>query len=134
MELIHGGWKPGLPWGYEVTEPSGFDSSGANRRTKRTFAEWAKLGVKSVDGKPLPDSGGAGMILPAGLKGPIFLTTVNFDAIWNYNSSESYALAVAHLSDRIGGGGLFKTPWPLASTILSRTEIIALQEGLAKRG
>src|SRR5262245_11421835 len=46
MELIHGGWKPGLPWGYEVTVPAGFDSSVANRRTKRSFAEWAELGVK----------------------------------------------------------------------------------------
>jgi peptidoglycan hydrolase-like protein with peptidoglycan-binding domain len=74
------------------------------------------------------------MIIPAGLKGPIFLTTVNFDAFWNYNASESYALSVAHLSDRIAGGIGFKTPWPQASTILSRTEILEVQESLTKRG
>jgi len=60
MELIHGGWQTGLPWGYEVTVPAGFDSSGANRRTKKSFADWAKLGVKSVDGTPLPTSGTRG--------------------------------------------------------------------------
>jgi membrane-bound lytic murein transglycosylase B len=134
MELIHGGWQTGLPWGYEVTVPAGFDASGANRRTKRSFAEWTRLGVKTVDGKPLPSSGTAGMIIPAGFKGPIFLTTVNFDAIWNYNASESYALAVAHLSDRIAGITGFKTPWPLPSSILSRTEILEIQESLTKRG
>jgi lytic murein transglycosylase len=134
MELIHGGWKTGLPWGYEVTVPAGFDASGANRREKRPFSEWARLGVKSVDGKPLPTTGTAGMIIPAGFKGPIFLTTVNFDAIWNYNASESYALSVAFLSDRIAGGGAFKTPWPVASSILSRAEVIEIQERLTNKG
>jgi hypothetical protein len=90
--------------------------------------------VKSVDGKPLPATGTAGMILPAGRQGPIFLTTANFDAIWRYNSSESYALSVAHLSDRIAGGGGFQTPWPRPSAILSRAEIIEVQDKLTQRG
>jgi lytic murein transglycosylase len=134
MELIHGGWVKGIPWGYEVTVPAGFDASRANRREKRAFAEWARLGVKSVDGKPLPDSGTAGMIIPAGFKGPIFLTTANFDAFWNYNASESYALAVAHLSDRLAGSSGFKTPWPSPSSILSRAEILEVQDTLTQKG
>jgi lytic murein transglycosylase len=133
-ELIHGGWVTGLPWGYEVTVPAGFDASNANRRAKRTFAEWARLGVKPVGGVSLPLSGTAGMILPAGVKGPVFLTTPNFDAIYAYNASESYALSVAYLSDRIAGRGGFKTPWPAPSTVLSRNEVVELQQGLTKRG
>jgi lytic murein transglycosylase len=133
-ELLHGGWMPGLPWGYEVTVPRGFDASGANRRSKKTFADWEKLGVKAANGKPLPSTGTAGMILPAGVKGPVFLTTVNFDAIYAYNSSESYALAVAYLSDRIAGRGTFLTPWPAPATVLSTTEIKELQQRLMARG
>jgi hypothetical protein len=133
--LLHNGWVVGLPWGYEVTLPAaGFDASGANRRVKRSFAEWTRLGVKSVDGKPLPATGTAGMIIPAGFRGPVFLTTANFDAIWQYNMSESYALAIAHLSDRLAGVTGFKTPWPLPSSVLSRAEIVEIQEGLTRRG
>jgi hypothetical protein len=117
-----------------VTVPAGFDASTANRKDKRTFAEWARLGVKRVDGTPLPTSGTAGMVLPAGRRGPVFLTTRNFDAIYGYNASESYSLAVAHLSDRLAGGGLFKTPWPLPSSVLSRAEVREIQAGLNSRG
>ena len=31
--------------------------------------------------------------------------TRNFDALYSYNAAESYALAIAHLSDRLRGGG-----------------------------
>ena len=114
--------------------PPGFDLSKANRVNKRSFAAWDALGVKRVDGQPLPIAGTAGMILPAGVKGPVFLTTQNFDAIYAYNSSESYALSVAYLSDRIAGGGTFKTPWPSPATVLSQPEVKELQVGLAARG
>jgi lytic murein transglycosylase len=132
--LLNNGWVVGLPWGYEVILPAGFDASGANRRVKRSFDDWRRLGVKSVDGTPLPATGTAGMIIPAGFRGPVFLTTANFDAIWQYNMSESYALAVAHLSDRLAGVPGFKTPWPLPSSILSRAEIVEIQEWLSRRG
>jgi lytic murein transglycosylase len=133
-QLIHKGWVAGQPWGYEVTVPAGFDASTANRKDKRSFAEWARLGVKRVDGAALPATGTAGMVLPAGRRGPVFLTTRNFDAIYGYNTSESYSLAVAHLSDRLAGGGGFKTPWPHPSSVLSRAEVREIQSGLNSRG
>jgi membrane-bound lytic murein transglycosylase B len=46
----------------------------------------------------------AGLLLPAGPRGPAFLVFRNFDAIYGYNAAESYALAIAHLADRIKGG------------------------------
>ena len=40
------------------------------------------------------------MIL-AGLKGPMFLVTSNFDVIETYNNSTAYALSVALLGDAV---------------------------------
>ena len=42
------------------------------------------------------------MIL-AGLKGPVFLVTSNFDVIKTYNNSTAYALSVALLGDAVKG-------------------------------
>ena len=44
------------------------------------------------------------MIL-AGLEGPVFLVTSNFDVIKAYNNSTAYALSVALLGDAVKGGG-----------------------------
>ena len=76
----------------------------------------------------------AGLILPAGPDGPAFLVTRNFDAIYGYNAAESYALAIAHLSDRLRGGGPFVTPWPTDDRGLSRAERRELQALLLRRG
>ncbi len=58
----------------------------------------------------------------------------NFDAIYGYNAAESYALAIAHLSDRLKGGGPFATPWPTDDPGLSRAERRELQTLLIARG
>src|SRR5687768_14449556 len=76
----------------------------------------------------------AALLLPAGPKGPAFLVTSNFDAMYSYNASESYALAIAHLSDRLRGGKPFVTPWPTDDPGLSRAERRELQQLLIGRG
>jgi peptidoglycan hydrolase-like protein with peptidoglycan-binding domain len=43
-------------------------------------------------------------------------------------------LAIAHLADRLAGGGPFVTPWPTDDPGLSRAERRELQELLTKRG
>src|SRR5919199_2273599 len=96
-------WNPSLPWGYEVKLPAGFDASLAGRRRKRPTASWAAMGVTRVDGSPLAELGAAGLLLPAGPRGPAFLVTKNFDALYSYNAAESYGLAIAVLSDRLRG-------------------------------
>ncbi len=82
----------------------------------------------------MPSEGNAGLIIPAGVNGPAFLVTKNFDAIYAYNAAESYALAIAHLSDRLRGGGPFVTPWPTNDRGLSRADRRELQALLLKRG
>ena len=132
--LKKAGWVPGQIWGFEVILPQGFNASLAGRTKKRDFSQWSTSGVRRADGKPMPSSGQAGLIIPAGVNGPAFLVTKNFDAIYAYNAAESYALAIAHLSDRLRGGGPFRTPWPTDDRGLSRVERKELQALLNKRG
>jgi lytic murein transglycosylase len=132
--LKKAGWVPGQVWGFEVLLPQGFNASLAGRTKKRDFSQWASSGVRRADGKPMPTAGQAGLIIPAGVNGPAFLVTKNFDAIYAYNAAESYALAIAHLSDRLRGGGPFRTPWPTDDRGLSRAERKELQALLNRRG
>ena len=133
--LKKAGWQTGLPWGFEVILPVGMDTSNASRRNKQPLSSWTARGVKRADGKPMPaDNAMAGLMLPAGPQGPAFLVTRNFDAIYSYNASENYALAIAHLSDRLKGGGPFVTPWPTDDPGLSRAERRELQALLIGQG
>ena len=132
--LRRAGWRTGEAWGVEVVLPAGFNRQ-ADRRNKVAVGEWARRGVRRADGRAW--SGGdrrAGLILPAGREGPAFLVFRNFDALYSYNPAESYALAIAHLADRIRGGGPFVTPWPTDDPGLSRAERREVQRRLIERG
>jgi len=136
--LAKGGWQTGQPWGFEVRLPAGMSTAGEGRRNKKSVSSWAAKGVMTVDGQPLDNrvspSQKAGLLTPAGASGPAFLVFRNFDVIYGYNAAESYALAIAHLSDRLRGGGAFATPWPTDDPGLSRAERITLQKALLARG
>lgn len=132
--LKKAGWREDEAWGYEVSLPVGFDAGAAGRRNKQPLAAWGARGVKRIDGSELSGEGSAGLLLPAGPKGPAFLVFRNFDAIYGYNAAESYALAIAHLSDRLRGGAPFVTPWPTDDAGLSRAERREVQTLLAARG
>src|SRR3990167_2930530 len=133
--LQKAGWQTGQPWGFEVKLPEGFNTGGEGRRSKRAIGEWSARGVTRVDGSPLPANlGSAGLMTPAGPAGPAFLVFRNFDAIYSYNAAESYGLAIAHLADRLRGGGPFTTPWPTDDPGLSRAERRELQGLLILRG
>jgi lytic murein transglycosylase len=124
------GWKWGVPWGFEVTVPRGFDLM----TSRASFEEWNKLGVKRADGGAYPATGDGILFFPTGIPGPAFLVTSNFDVIKEYNDSDVYALAIGHLADRMRGAGPFKTPWPKHATQLPRDDRIALQKKLAELG
>jgi membrane-bound lytic murein transglycosylase B len=124
------GWKPDLPWGFEVTVPSGFDY----RRGRGSFTDWSKLGLRRADGGAFPVEGQAILFFPSGAAGPAFLVTDNFIVIKQYNNSDAYALAVAHLADRLRGRGPLRAAWPADDRQLSRDARIALQRKLADLG
>lgn len=142
--LKRAGWVSGQPWGVEVRLPSNY-SGPSGRRTKQTLAQWKALGIQPLsqsvrkgqqsDALPLPgEQTQAALLLPAGPKGPAFLVFRNFDAIFSYNAAESYALAIAHLSDRLRGGGAIQTPWPTEDPGTSRAERREIQQALVSRG
>ncbi|MCB1928363.1 MAG: lytic murein transglycosylase [Rhodocyclaceae bacterium] len=132
--LADAGWRSGRGWGFEVRLPEDFDLSDEGRRKKRPMSEWQRRGVLRVDGAALPDEGRAGLVRPADGGGPAFLLLDNFDAIYAYNASMSYGLAIAHLSDRLRGGGGFVTPWPTDDLPLDRAQRRELQQLLSERG
>ena len=131
--LMKAGWSRGQPWGYEVRLPAAY-AGPSGRGNRQGVAQWAGLGVTSVDGQPLTGNAPAALLLPAGAKGPAFLVFGNFNAIYSYNAAESYALAIAHLSDRLRGGGAFRTAWPTDDGGLSRAQRRELQVRLGERG
>ncbi|MGF1658391.1 MAG: lytic murein transglycosylase [Rubrimonas sp.] len=131
--LARAGWRTGAPWGAEARLPQGFDHGLADGRA-RDAAFWAERGVRTVGGAAPVDHGPAKLLLPAGARGPAFLTYANFDAIKRYNNATAYALAVAHLADRIGGGGPFAAEWPRGDRPLSRSEKEEMQRRLTGLG
>ena len=124
------GWTPGLPWGFPVTLPAGFD---IGSQPRAPFAAWAGRGLVRADGGAFPTEGDAVLYFPAGASGPAFLATTNFTVIKTYNSSDSYVLAVGTLADRMAGSAPVAAPWPTAAPI-GREDRIALQARLAALG
>jgi len=137
--LNKAGWQTGMPWGFEVKVPAGMSIDGEGRRSKKPLSSWNARGVTRVDGSPLiqgalSGSTPAGLMAPAGPNGPLFLVFKNFDAIYSYNAAESYGLAIAHLSDRLKGGGPFVASWPTDDAGTSRAERREIQQFLINRG
>ncbi|WP_245276297.1 lytic murein transglycosylase [Methylocapsa aurea] len=128
--LRQSGWRPGLPWGMEVVLPAGFDFASLHR----SFPAFASLGVSSADGGPLPAAGEATLFLPSGAAGPAFLLSENYWVLKLYNNSDSYALSLALLADRIDGKADLRAHWPANETFLSRTQKAEIQRLLEKLG
>jgi hypothetical protein len=147
------GWRPGVPWGVEVSVPPALASGALSRDEHgclrddrpagrcRTVARWNQLGIERVDGAPLagdtrldPTTIGA-LLMPAGPAGPAWIVTPNYEAIWRYNRADAYALAIGLLSDALRGAPPApRTPWPTDDPGLSRAEFLELQVLLRIQG
>lgn len=128
------GWKKGQPWGVEVQLPRGFSASLANRKIKKTPAEWAKMGVVDMNGRQVKNYGPASILLPAGARGAAFMIFNNFKVIERYNPADAYVIGVGHLSDRIEGGPKIKAKWPRGDRALKFRERKELQRLLRRKG
>ncbi|RON60758.1 lytic murein transglycosylase [Pseudomonas fluorescens] len=129
------GWQKGQPWGFEVELPNTFNYSLADGAIRKSVAEWILLGVKLPNGASVPPGSeqlSATLLLPAGYRGPGFLTLDNFRAAVKYNNSSSYALAANLLSERFAGKGLINGEWPEDDLPLNRSERIELQTLLSR--
>jgi membrane-bound lytic murein transglycosylase B len=106
------GWKSDETWGREVkinadaaravaTIPKRTDGCYAQRNMseRRPLAQWQKLGVRRVNGGPLPKANIEAGLVDVGERK--FLVYPNYDVIIAYNCAHYYALTVGLLADRL---------------------------------
>ncbi len=132
--LAKHGWAKDLPWGFEVRLPPSFVLTDADSSSMAPFSALAARGVERADGAPWPEKGEGRLMILAGLKGPVFVVTGNFDVIKAYNDSTAYALSVALLGEAVKGGRGVIAPWPTADPRLSPAQTQKLQAKLKKMG
>ena len=128
------GWTPGQPWGVEVRLPQGFDFDQATRDIARLPSAWARLGVRDMEGRAVPDHGRASILLPAGAKGAAFMIFDNFEVLESYNTADAYVIGVGHLADRLKGGAPIRGGWPTGDRALTLPERLELQRLLTAGG
>ncbi|HEY0855163.1 MAG TPA: lytic murein transglycosylase [Devosia sp.] len=129
------GYQPGVDWGFEVELPPGFDYLLADRETLRPIQFFAERGVTRVKGRKFASfDTPVFLYVPTGKDGPKFLMTQNYLVLKGYNFSDSYAMAVAHLADRLKGGGSFVQPWPTKTKFPNLAQRKSIQESLIKLG
>ena len=125
------GWQPGFRWGREVLLPADFDYRNSGSDLWQPLSTWSQLGVTDTQGQAMPSLDlSAALLIPSGQHGPAFLVYPNFKVIMKWNRSESYALTVGRLADRIAGAGRLHRPIP--ETKISTSDLIALQTRLAE--
>lgn len=135
--LADKGWVAGRDWGFEVNVPASLSCALEGPDQGRTIAQWVRLGVTRVNGRPFPANElrqEGYLLFPAGRYGPAFVVTPNFYVLKEYNESDLYALFVGHSGDRMRyGSPPFRAPWQKVDTLL-RSEIAAMQRGLEALG
>ena len=130
------GWRPAEPVLTEVLLPRSFDYGLANG-TRRTIAGWSGMGVRDIAGQNWSNDAlflEAKLLIPAGAKGPVFLTFKNFDVIKKYNNSTSYALGITVLANGFQNKQTIKTSWPRGDKTLGLTDKKDLQSALTRQG
>lgn len=133
--LANLGWHTGERWGREVLLPNDFPYAQSGLANRQPLRYWADLGVVMTNKSPLPEVAMEGSILvPAGHTGPAFLVYRNFDIIMRWNHSESYALSVGLLADRIAGALSLIRPPEENEPALSRRTVEQIQEQLNGMG
>jgi membrane-bound lytic murein transglycosylase B len=109
------GWSPDVTWGREVRLPApgitalrekvGMRVEGCRAEREMThpvpLARWQALGVRTIAGSALPRTKLDASLIHTGKRA--FLVYGNYESLLEYNCAHSYALAVAMLSERIGG-------------------------------
>lgn len=102
------GWDKETIWGRQIRLPKGFNEGLIGLNTKKTLAEWRKLGVRLPNGKPLPLAKISASVIRADstndgvtVQGPTYLVYDNFRVFMKWNRSTFFALAAGTLADRL---------------------------------
>lgn len=121
-----GNYRRGEHWGYEV--------KGGARGGARTFAKWQAAGIKRANGEAFPHPGASAKPWTPVPGGPSFLIGQNFRAVYSYNPSMNYTLAICHLGDRIRGDGPLVQAFPGGERTMTLAELKELQQRLTNAG
>ncbi|AIL32699.1 hypothetical protein IX83_04695 [Basilea psittacipulmonis DSM 24701] len=135
--LIKSGWKPGLAWGLEVKLPQHFDTSQTAWNKRKTAKQWQDLGLKPYASRQsitqvFPEHTSLGLLLPDGPNGIALLVSQNFTAVYRYNASTNYALAILGLAQKLNLKTDFEKKWSRQG--LSRKDRVQLQDHLKSLG
>ncbi|MBA5776984.1 lytic murein transglycosylase [Stappia sp. F7233] len=126
------GWRPGEPWLQEIVLPADLPWEETGLASKKTVAEWARLGVRARSGG-LPEGNlQASVLLPQGRKGPAFLSYPNFGVYLEWNQSFIYTTSAAYFATRLAGAPAYNPGQPEPG--LSDASMKALQKKLSERG
>ena len=85
-------------------------------------------------GNEVVGNASSGSVIQPQPGGPKFAVTANFKVIKRYNNSDSYAIGVGHLADRIAGGPPLRSSFPPDANGMTKDDRVALQQGLTANG
>jgi len=131
--LERGGYRRGEAWGCEVTLPAS-NARLADNRTLRPYEKWRALGVRRADGAEFARPGDQVRLWLPVAGGPAFLVGQNFRAVYSYNPSSSYTLALVHLGDLIRGDPPFHQQFPGGERAPTLDEVKEIQRRLNEQG
>ncbi|PHM73387.1 lytic murein transglycosylase [Xenorhabdus kozodoii] len=97
------GWQQGLPWGYSISLPAGFDVTleGVKPEQGKTIAQWQALGISSPHFANLPANTKGWIVILDDAARRAFWVTQNFRTIMHWNRSYYFALSVGMMADGI---------------------------------
>jgi peptidoglycan lytic transglycosylase B len=92
------GWTQGQKWGLEVQVPEEAKEQIA-QNVAQPMTEWQQLGVRLKNGGALPTDVPDASLVSGATRS--FLVYPNYNALLDYNCSQSYAVSVGLLADRL---------------------------------
>ncbi len=113
----------GAPWSASPSTTRGAQNAAS--------ASIGVLGPQAAELAPLTRTA---LLMPAGVEGPAWLVTANYQAIWRYNRADAYALAIGLIADTLRGVAPPSKAWPTDDPGLSRGEFAELQSLLLALG
>ena len=128
-----GKYRRGEAWGCEINLPLGHEHL-ADNRTMRAYAKWQELGALRADGAAYARPGDLVKLWRPVARGPAFLIGQNFRAVYSYNPSTSYTLALLHLGDLIRGDPPFRQQFPGGERVPTIDEVKEIQRRLNALG
>jgi membrane-bound lytic murein transglycosylase B len=96
------GWNKNMPWGSEAFQEKKinknlFTTDARKLQKEMSYKNWAHLGIKSKQNLPLKNN--FRLIRPDGDDGPIYLVSMNYEKLLNWNRSLRFAISIGLFSD-----------------------------------